>query len=201
MRPYAPTGVCTRAIPWTLATCARPSVCNVGSFSGTRREMLPSVSLPRSPYASASGNSPTPTLSRIVRKTRSIIEVNRFEVRQKFAQRGVAFAGDVNPVQVRLFAEPDQLPARVLAVLEDDQLACGGFIADAVQMLQRLPVDEAGERQRGLGNAARQQRAHFIEQALRELLVHAAGDAFERLLGRDLQRERGDLVFRQRRFR
>src|SRR4051812_43662946 len=65
------------------------------------------------------------------------------EVRKKVAQRVVAFAGDVNPVQVRLFAEPDQLTARVLAVLEDDQFACGGFIADAVQMLQRLPVDEA----------------------------------------------------------
>ena len=75
MRPNAPSGVSTGAIPCTRATRGRPSERSAGSCSGTRREMLPSVSLPRSPYASASGSSPTPTLSSTVRKTRSGVTI------------------------------------------------------------------------------------------------------------------------------
>src|SRR5206468_7300985 len=45
------------------ATRASPSERSVGTCSGTRRAMLPRVLLPASPYAAASGSSPTPTLS------------------------------------------------------------------------------------------------------------------------------------------
>src|SRR5260221_3287922 len=42
---------------------SRPRDRSVGTFSGTCFAMLPSVLLPWSPYAAASGNSPMPTLS------------------------------------------------------------------------------------------------------------------------------------------
>jgi hypothetical protein len=41
----------------------------VGTLSGTRAAMLPSVLLPSSPYTEASGNSPMPTLSRTMTMT------------------------------------------------------------------------------------------------------------------------------------
>src|SRR5688572_3328620 len=52
------------------ATRPRPSDRSAGTRSGASRAMLPSVSLPRSPYAPASGNSPAPTLSSTIRMTR-----------------------------------------------------------------------------------------------------------------------------------
>ena len=52
------------------ATSASPSERNAGTFSPTARAILPSVSLPSSPYWAASGNSPAPTESMTMRTTR-----------------------------------------------------------------------------------------------------------------------------------
>ena len=48
----------------------RPQAASVGRCSDASRARLPSVSLPASPYRSASGSAPTPTLSRTTRTTR-----------------------------------------------------------------------------------------------------------------------------------
>ena len=50
-------------------TRPRPRRAQRGQRSGTAFAMLPSVLLPRSPYRSASGSSPMPTLSRTMRMT------------------------------------------------------------------------------------------------------------------------------------
>src|ERR1022692_2322456 len=51
---------------------ASPMRCKLGMCSGRTRSRLPRVSLPgASPYAAASGISPTPQLSRTIRMTRS----------------------------------------------------------------------------------------------------------------------------------
>src|SRR5262245_28983536 len=61
IRPYAPIN---SGDPVSNATnFPSPSARNVGILSGTRAAMLPSVLLPSSPYADASGSSPMPTLS------------------------------------------------------------------------------------------------------------------------------------------
>src|SRR5262245_49044359 len=68
-------------------------------------------------------------------------------------------------------------------------------------MLERLPVDQTAERMRGLGNTRRQQAADLVQQALFELRVDPARDTLRRLLRRDPESERDDLVLRQRRRR
>ena len=73
-------------------------------------------------------------------------------------QHGAGFARPVEPLKIRLFAEPDQLAARIAAVLLDDERARRRLVAHAVQQLERLPVDEAAERMRVFGHAAREQR-------------------------------------------
>src|SRR6185503_15756717 len=73
-------------------------------------------------------------------------------------------ARSVEPAKIRLFAEPDQLPARVAAVLLRDQRARRRLVANAVEMLERLAVDEPAKRARRFRNAAREQRADLIKQ-------------------------------------
>src|SRR6185503_17013897 len=80
-------------------------------------------------------------------------------------------ARSVEPAKIRLFAEPDQLAPRVAAVLLCNQRARRRLVAHAAQVLERLAVDQAAERTRRFGDAARQQRADLVEQALLELLV------------------------------
>src|SRR5262245_33749992 len=59
--PTARTG--EPACPPRSTRRSKPSLRSVGSCSGTRFAILPTVLLPWSPYAAASGSSPTPTLS------------------------------------------------------------------------------------------------------------------------------------------
>ena len=54
-----------------------------------------------------------------------------------------------------------------------------------MEVLERLPVDEPGERVRGLGHAGSQQSADLVEQPLLELRVDAPRDALGRLLRRE----------------
>src|ERR1043166_4588648 len=68
IRPYAPCAAPGPAaagggIGPIFAILSKPRRRSVGTASGTRRAMLPTVSLPWSPYAAASGSSPIPTLS------------------------------------------------------------------------------------------------------------------------------------------
>src|SRR5688572_4903447 len=81
------------------------------------------------------------------------------------------FAGTVKPDKRRLFAEPDQLPTRVSAVLLDDQLAGGRLATDAAEHLHHLPIDEPPERPRVGRHAPREQSLDFGNDAARELLV------------------------------
>ena len=104
-------------------------------------------------------------------------------------------AGTVEPRQIRLFAEPDQLAAGVVPVLLGDERARRRLVADAVQMLERLTVDEPAERTRRLRNAARQQRADFVQQPAVELLVDPPRDALGDRGGRQTD---GDAASRRR---
>ena len=74
IRPYAPVRAPSSGAGPIAATRPRPSERNVGSARGTRLAMLPSVSLPWSPYALASGNSPMPTLSMTMTMTREYVD-------------------------------------------------------------------------------------------------------------------------------
>ena len=64
------------------------------------------------------------------------------------------------------------------------------FVAHAVQVLERLAIDETGERMCGSGNPDGQQRTDLVEQPVPELRVHPARHPRRRGLGRNLQRER-----------
>jgi hypothetical protein len=123
------------------------------------------------------------------------------DYRRNGIERLLTFARRLNPLQVRLLLEPDQLTLGVLAVLAHDQRARIGLVTNAVQMLQRLAIHETGERQRCLRNAPSKKPADLVEQAARELLIHSPADALRHLLARDPQRERRNVVLRQRRCR
>src|SRR5919201_5549017 len=86
--------------------------------------------------------------------------------------------GAVEPRKIRLFTKPDQLPARVAPVLLRDERARRRLVSHAVQVLERLTVDEAAERSGILRNPTIEQRSDLIEQTSSELLVDAASDAF-----------------------
>src|SRR5262245_45558195 len=93
------------------------------------------------------------------------------------SDRGGQFAGAVEPVYLRLFPKPDRLTPRVPAILLSNQGSRRRFIANAVQVFERLTVDEAAKRPRALGNAPAEKPANFIEQPALELIVHAPGYA------------------------
>src|SRR4051794_28212391 len=59
-----------------------------------------------------------------------------------------SFSRTVEPDQIRLFAEPDQLPSRVAAVLLRDERTRGRLVPPSVQQLDRLPIHEPAERAR-----------------------------------------------------
>src|SRR5262245_56251183 len=86
-------------------------------------------------------------------------------------------AGTVEPGQMRLFAEPDQLPAGIPPVLLRDQRAGGRFVADAVEVFEGLPVDQTAERPRALRDAACEQTANLRDQSLGELAIDPVRDA------------------------
>src|SRR5438034_796974 len=109
--------------------------------------------------------------------------------------RLLAFTWALDPPYVRLLAEPDQLPARVAAVLADDERARRRFVAHAVQVLEGLAVDEARERQRGFRDAAGEQTADLVEQPARELRLDAPRHALGGVGGGHAQRECRHLVF------
>ncbi len=68
--PYAAVGSFTAGTPSISMIFPIPIFCMFGSESPpTALATLPSVLLPSSPYLAASGNSPTPTLSRTIRIT------------------------------------------------------------------------------------------------------------------------------------
>src|SRR5437879_5727722 len=69
-RPKAAPGVNTGSTPASGLILPRPSFARFGIVSGRFRAMLPSVSLPVSPYLAASGISPIPALSNTIQMTR-----------------------------------------------------------------------------------------------------------------------------------
>src|SRR5579864_9712882 len=79
------------------------------------------------------------------------------------SNRGWRIAGTVEPRKIRLFAKPDQLPARVPAVLLRDERARRRLVTTAVQMLERLPVYEPAERPRRFWNPTREQCSNLVE--------------------------------------
>ena len=79
--------------------------------------------------------------------------------RNTLACTSALVAGAVKPDKVRLFAEPDQLPPRVLPVLLRNQCARRRLDRARREVLHRLPVDQAAERAApSAGTPARQQR-------------------------------------------
>src|SRR5262245_60308658 len=91
------------------------------------------------------------------------------------SDRGGQFTGAVEPVYIRLFPKPDGLTPRVPAILLSDQGSRGRFIANSVQMFERLTVDEAAKWPRALGNPGGEKPANFIQQSVFELIVHSPG--------------------------
>src|SRR5688572_16695208 len=91
-------------------------------------------------------------------------------------ERGRQFARTVEPDKRRLFAEPDQLSARVATVLLHDQASRLLLATHAVQHLHHLPVDQPAKWTRRCRNTSRQQLADFRDNTARELLVHTARD-------------------------
>ena len=67
-----------------------------------------------------------------------------------------------------------------MAVLPRNQLAGGSLVANAVQMLESLAIDQSAEGARLFRHTARKQASDLVEQSPGELLIHAAGDAFRR---------------------
>ena len=86
-------------------------------------------------------------------------------------------ARSVEPFQIRLFAEPDQLAPGVPAVLLDDERSRCRLVADAVQQLERLAIDQTAERVRRLRNSAGEQPPDLVHEAPPELLIDAARHA------------------------
>src|SRR5215468_8725430 len=58
------------------------------------------------------------------------------------------FARSIEPFQVRLFPEPDQLTSGITPVLRHDELARRRQVSLAAQELHHLPIDEPAERVR-----------------------------------------------------
>ena len=82
----------------------------------------------------------------------------------------------------------------------DDQRARRRLVSDAVEVLERLPIDQPAERVRGLGHARDASRPpDLVEQPAVELRVDAARDPLGGQLRRDAQRDRDDVVLGQRR--
>src|SRR5688572_27252714 len=79
------------------------------------------------------------------------------------------FPGTLQPRQIGLLAKPDQLPARVAAVLLCDERARRGLVPDTAQMLERLTIHQSAEGTRGFRNAACQQRSDLVQQPALEL--------------------------------
>src|SRR5436190_13704934 len=69
-----------------------------------------------------------------------------------------------------------------------------------MQVLERLPVDKAGERMRRLRNPGRENSPNLVEETLPKLRLDSYRDPFGRQLRFNLQRERHDLVIRYRRL-
>ena len=146
---------------WSPPAPARASAASARE-AARRARCCRACRCPRRRTRAASGSSPTPTESMTMRMTR-IERRHQAELKKRRDQvagaslRRRRLAGAFEPPYVRLFAEPDQLAARVAHVLADDELARGGLVAHAVQQLDDLPVDEAAERVRRCRHAGGQQ--------------------------------------------
>src|SRR5258706_4833482 len=119
MRPHATVRIadCGLRIALPIApTRSSPSARSVGTSSGTCLWMLPSVLLPWSPYAPASGSSPTPTLSITITMTRlknaTLLVREVVGHRLRCANRGDGVLED-HVVRARVF-EHEREPLEVL---------------------------------------------------------------------------------------
>src|SRR5688500_1589162 len=104
------------------------------------------------------------------------------------------FAGTIKPDKRRLFAEPDQLPTRVAAVVLDNQVTGLRLAADATEHPHHLPVHEPAERPRVRRHSAREQPLDLGDDAASELLVDATGDALRRQCRGQLQSNADDFA-------
>src|SRR4029077_11053343 len=79
------------------------------------------------------------------------------------------------------------------AVLLSDERARRALVANAVEMLERLTVDQAAEWTRVLRHARRQHAANLVQQSAIELLVDPARDALRDDRGRQSEADRDDV--------
>src|SRR3954468_19802180 len=122
--------------------------------------------------------------------------------RRFYAVQGLgAFAGTIEPDKVRLFAKPDQLPSRVATVLLHDQRARRRLVADAATQFHQLSIHQSAERPRVGRHAAREQRAHFVDDAACELQLDSASHTLRGQLSRHTKRQRHDVAIRDQRSR
>src|SRR5262249_49399094 len=112
-------------------------------------------------------------------------------------------ARSVEPDDVRLLSEPDHLTPGISAILLRDERTRRGFVTDAVQMLERLPVHQTAKRPRRIRYAARQECADFVQQPSLELLIDTANHSLGNPSGGQTNGDRKHVEVRKRsgRFR
>ena len=109
IRPTAPVALPAGGAPPNITTRSRPSARSVGTRSGTRRAMWPSVSLPSSPYCAASGSSPMPAPSSTITMARLNAAVER-DGMMVLIQPGGSRRRSSRTTRLDRQATPDQAP-------------------------------------------------------------------------------------------